>query len=75
MTKVLEARNIVKQFPGVLANDRVNFDLEQGEIHAMLGENGAGNVLPEFCGWFYWGIFTHVVASDHGCKGSKTSMS
>lgn len=42
MTKVLEARNIVKQFPGVLANDRVNFDLEQGEIHAMLGENGAG---------------------------------
>ena len=31
--------------------------------------------LPEFCGWFYWGIFTYVVASDHGCKGSKTSMS
>ncbi|MCD4671019.1 MAG: ABC transporter ATP-binding protein [Anaerolineaceae bacterium] len=42
MTKVLEANGITKKFPGVLANDNVNFDLEQGEIHAMLGENGAG---------------------------------
>ena len=38
----LEARDIVKRFPGVLANDRVNFDLQHGEIHALLGENGAG---------------------------------
>ena len=41
-TIVLEARNITKQFPGVLANDRVNFDLRKGDIHALLGENGAG---------------------------------
>jgi simple sugar transport system ATP-binding protein len=33
---------IVKRFPGVLANDRVNFDVRAGEIHALLGENGAG---------------------------------
>lgn len=39
---VLEAKNITKQFPGVLANDHVNFDLRKGEIHALLGENGAG---------------------------------
>ncbi|MCE9645676.1 MAG: ABC transporter ATP-binding protein [Chloroflexi bacterium] len=39
---VLEARGITKQFPGVLANDSVNFDLRKGEIHALLGENGAG---------------------------------
>ncbi len=39
---VLEAKEITKQFPGVLANDHVNFDLRQGEIHALLGENGAG---------------------------------
>ncbi len=38
----LEMRNIVKKFPGVLANDRVNFDVKAGEIHALLGENGAG---------------------------------
>ncbi|NOR82157.1 MAG: ATP-binding cassette domain-containing protein, partial [Ardenticatenales bacterium] len=35
-------RGIVKRFPGVLANDRVDFGLLQGEIHALLGENGAG---------------------------------
>jgi simple sugar transport system ATP-binding protein len=39
---VLEARGITKHFPGVLANDHVNFDLRSGEIHALLGENGAG---------------------------------
>ena len=35
-------RGIVKRFPGVLANDQVDFDLRRGEIHALLGENGAG---------------------------------
>ncbi len=39
---VLQAKGITKQFPGVLANDHVNFDLRKGEIHALLGENGAG---------------------------------
>ena len=38
----LEMRNIVKRFPGVLANDHVNFDVNAGEVHALLGENGAG---------------------------------
>jgi simple sugar transport system ATP-binding protein len=35
-------RGIMKQFPGVLANDHVDFDLVRGEVHALLGENGAG---------------------------------
>ncbi len=35
-------RGIVKRFPGVLANDHVDFDVNAGEIHALLGENGAG---------------------------------
>lgn len=41
-TIVIEARGITKRFPGVLANDKVDFDLRKGEIHALLGENGAG---------------------------------
>lgn len=42
MAPFLEMKNIVKHFPGVLANDHVNFSVEEGEIHALLGENGAG---------------------------------
>ena len=38
----VQMRGIVKRFPGVLANDHVDFDLRQGEVHALLGENGAG---------------------------------
>ncbi|MGD8807627.1 MAG: ATP-binding cassette domain-containing protein, partial [Chloroflexota bacterium] len=40
--ETLEMRGIVKRFPGVLANDHVDFDIKAGEIHALLGENGAG---------------------------------
>jgi ABC-type uncharacterized transport system ATPase subunit len=39
---VVEMRGILKRFPGVLANDHVDFELRAGEIHALLGENGAG---------------------------------
>lgn len=42
MAYALQATDITKRFPGVLANDHVNFTLEKGEIHALLGENGAG---------------------------------
>ncbi|MCL4867705.1 MAG: ABC transporter ATP-binding protein [Anaerolineae bacterium] len=38
----VEMCDIVIRFPGVLANDHVNFTLKPGEIHALLGENGAG---------------------------------
>jgi simple sugar transport system ATP-binding protein len=38
----VEMQDIVLRFPGVLANDHVNFTIYPGEIHALLGENGAG---------------------------------
>ncbi len=39
---LVRMEGIVKRFPGVLANDHVDFELLPGEIHALLGENGAG---------------------------------
>jgi general nucleoside transport system ATP-binding protein len=68
---VLELRGITKQFPGVLANDRVDFELLEGEVHALLGENGAGkstlmNIL--------YGLY-HPDDGDILLKGKKVSFS
>ncbi|MCI6660394.1 MAG: sugar ABC transporter ATP-binding protein [Peptoniphilaceae bacterium] len=56
MTKsiLLEMKNISKEFPGVKALDRINFDLQAGEVHAILGENGAGkSTLIKVLGGIY----------------------
>ncbi len=42
MEKVLEVKNISKEFPGVKALEDISFDLYKGEVHAIVGENGAG---------------------------------
>lgn len=41
-TSAVELKGITKRFPGLVANDSIDFVLKKGEIHALLGENGAG---------------------------------
>src|SRR5262245_17654739 len=67
---VLALTGITKQFPGVLANDHVDFELREAEVHALLGENGAGkstlmNIL--------YGLY-HPDEGEIQLKGTKTSF-
>ncbi|RHR31427.1 galactose ABC transporter ATP-binding protein [Clostridium sp. AF19-22AC] len=41
--KILSLKNITKQYPGVTALDDMSIDFCEGEVHALLGENGAGD--------------------------------
>ncbi|GAA2352802.1 sugar ABC transporter ATP-binding protein [Nonomuraea africana] len=67
---VLEARGIVKRFPGVLALDDVSLALRAGEVHALVGENGAGkSTLIK--------VFTGVHRPDEGTlryRGADTGF-
>lgn len=42
MSTLVEMKQIVKHFPGLIANDHIDFEAQPGEIHGLLGENGAG---------------------------------
>ncbi len=42
MTELLKIEGLTKAYPGVIANENVSFDIEEGQVHALLGENGAG---------------------------------
>jgi ABC-type sugar transport system ATPase subunit len=56
---ILEANNITKKFPGVIANDNVTLKIRNNEIHGLIGENGAGKstLLRILNGWYPYGTF------------------
>ena len=61
MAKImLEMKNITKEFPGVKALDNVNLQVEEGEIHALVGENGAGKstLMNVLSGIYPYGTYT-----------------
>ena len=49
MEYAIEMLNITKEFPGIKANDDITLQVKKGEIHALLGENGAGKSTMMKC--------------------------
>ena len=41
-TLAIECRGVTRRYTGVVANDQIDFQVAEGEIHALVGENGAG---------------------------------
>ncbi|WP_130837034.1 sugar ABC transporter ATP-binding protein [Lachnoclostridium sp. Marseille-P6806] len=57
---ILKLEGITKIFPGVRALDRVHFELRRGEVHALMGENGAGK-----------STFIKVITGVHAAEEGK----
>ena len=51
--EILRVEQLTKRFTGMTAVDRVNLSVNKGEIHALIGENGAGRVLCVKCSYVY----------------------
>lgn len=70
-TPLLELRGISKEFPGVKALDDVSFAVYPGEVHMLLGENGAGksSLMKVLCGAY------RADAGEFYYKGDKVAIS
>ncbi len=70
---LLEMKNITKTFPGVKALDNVNLQVEEGEIHALVGENGAGKstLMNVLSGIYPYGSYEgDIIYNGEICKFS-----
>ena len=68
---ILEMKGITKTFPGVKALDNVNLQVEEGEIHALVGENGAGKstLMNVLSGIYPFGSYEgDIVYKGEVCK-------
>lgn len=74
MTTLLEMRAITKTFPGVKALDNVDLRVEQGEIHALVGENGAGKstLMKVLSGVYPAGSYDGEIVFDGSVTGFAT---
>ncbi|MBH1942247.1 sugar ABC transporter ATP-binding protein [Mobilitalea sibirica] len=71
---MLEMRNITKRFPGVKALDNVNLQVEEGEIHALVGENGAGKstLMNVLSGIYPYGSYEgEILYQGEECRFSE----
>ena len=79
MAKILlEMKNITKTFPGVKALDNVNLRVEEGEIHALVGENGAGKstLMNVLSGIYPYGSYEgDIIYNEEICKFNRISDS
>ena len=79
MAKILlEMKNITKTFPGVKALDNVNLQVEEGEIHALVGENGAGKstLMNVLSGIYPYGSYEgDIIYNGEVCKFNKINDS
>ena len=72
---LLEMKNITKTFPGVKALDNVNLQVEEGEIHALVGENGAGKstLMNVLSGIYPYGSYEgDIIYNGEICKFDKS---
>ncbi|HHT77690.1 MAG TPA: sugar ABC transporter ATP-binding protein [Clostridiaceae bacterium] len=71
---LLEMKNITKLFPGVRALDDVNIEVQEGEVHAIVGENGAGKstLMNVLSGVYPYGTYEGTIAYDgEECRFSR----
>jgi putative multiple sugar transport system ATP-binding protein len=75
---LLEMKSITKTFPGVKALDNVNLQVEEGEIHALVGENGAGKstLMNVLSGIYPYGTYEgDIIYNGEICKFNRISDS